>query len=152
MYARLGDFYQKRGEIDRSAAFYFKSARMTSDPFLASKIYVALAALALQKEDRAGEMQYSKKAIDLNPRNAAAHGYLSDAYSALGHHREALEQAKVALRFAPGSDVYWNNLGLIYVHMGQPENAVHSFNKALEINPKSEKAQQNKIAALSLVQ
>lgn len=151
VYAHLGDFYQKNGELDRSETFYRKSVQNVSDPALASKIYVSLAALAFHKGDHAQQLIYSKKAIDFNPRNPAAHGYLSDAYSMLGHHREALEHAKVAVRFAPGSDMYWNNLGLVYVHMGETENAVQSFNKALDINPKNTKAQENKLAALSML-
>ncbi|GAB4483956.1 MAG: hypothetical protein OHK006_06780 [Thermodesulfovibrionales bacterium] len=75
------------------------------------------------------------------PKNASYWSYLSLAYSKLpGRIKDAEEALLTALKVEPFNADFHANLGLIYIRANQMKKARASFEKALKIDPKNEKA------------
>lgn len=75
------------------------------------------------------------------PKNASYWSYLSLAYSKIpGRIKDAEESLLTALKVEPFNADFHSNLGLIYVKAGLMKKARASFEKALKIDAKNEKA------------
>jgi len=81
------------------------------------------------------------RATHLAPTNAVYLSYLSLAYSKVPDHvKEAEEALLAALKIEPFNAEFHSHLGLIYMKAGLKKKAHSSFQKALKIDPKNEKA------------
>ena len=60
---------------------------------------------------------------------------LANAYSQLGNSRQAVDCYREALQFNPDSAIIYNNLGWELKGINEPDDAVVSFRKALNLNP-----------------
>ncbi|MEJ2696435.1 MAG: DUF4388 domain-containing protein [Candidatus Sulfobium sp.] len=88
-----------------------------------------------------GAVDHFRWAAKLMPGNSRYWSYLSLAYSKVAGRLELAEQALLtAIRLEPSNADYHANLGLIYLKAGTREKAGSSFQEALRIDPRNEKA------------
>ncbi len=81
------------------------------------------------------------RATHVVPKNAVYLNYLSLAYSKFPEHvKEAEEALLAALKIEPFNAEFHSHLGLVYMKAGLKKKAHLSFQKALKIDPGSEKA------------
>ena len=90
--------------------------------------------IAANKPEKALEC-YSK-AINLDPSNAIYFSNRAAAYSMMGDHFNALEDAKQSCKLNPNYSKAYNRLGKAHLALGEPEEAIIAFTKALELDPK----------------
>jgi Flp pilus assembly protein TadD len=88
-----------------------------------------------------GAIDRFKWAAKLEPENANYWSYLSLACSKVpGRIKEAEEALLTALKLEPFNADFHSHLGLVYMKAGLKKRANASFQKALKIDPKNEKA------------
>lgn len=77
-------------------------------------------------------------ALALDPYLTDAHNFLGAVYAETGRYAEAEEQYTIALRDPayPTPELVYLNLGLLRVSRGEDEEAVESFRRAVEIDPR----------------
>lgn len=76
-----------------------------------------------------------RRAIALKPDYGTAYHWYSLFKRVMNQHAEALNIEKQALLYDPLSLVKNQNLGAIYVDLGQHDNGIEQLNKVLEIDP-----------------
>ena len=90
--------------------------------------------IAANKPEQAVEC-YSQ-AIKIDPDNAIYFSNRAAAYSMMGEHFKALEDAKQSCKLNPSYSKAFNRLGKAHLALGEPEEAVVAFERALELEPK----------------
>lgn len=75
------------------------------------------------------------KAISLDSSNAVYFSNRAAAYSMMNEHFKALDDAKEACKLNPSYSKAFNRLGKAQMALGEPEDAVISFQKALDLEP-----------------
>lgn len=90
--------------------------------------------IAANKPEKA--LECYGKAINLDPSSAIYFCNRAAAHSMLGDHFGALEDAKQSCRLNPNYAKAYNRLGKAHLALGEPEDAIAAFTKALEIDPK----------------
>lgn len=76
-----------------------------------------------------------RKAVELQPADAAAHSNLGNAQKDLGQLEEAVTSYRRALKLKPNLAGIHLNLGIALMEIGQVENAIKSFRQALALEP-----------------
>lgn len=90
--------------------------------------------IAANKPEEAVEC-YSN-AIKIDSSNAIYFSNRAAAYSMMDEHFKALEDAKQSSKLNPSYSKAYNRLGKAHLALGEPEEAVVAFEKALELEPK----------------
>lgn len=90
--------------------------------------------VAANKPEQAVEC-YSN-AIRIDPSNAIYFSNRAAAYSMMGEHFKALDDAKQSCALNPSYSKAFNRLGKAHLALGEPEEAVAAFERALELEPK----------------
>ena len=86
---------------------------------------------ANKKDQAIAEMQ---RAIELNPRNAAALNYLGYTYADMGVHLDEAEHLiRRALELQPNDGIYIDSLGWVYYQRGEYKRAVEQLERAVEL-------------------
>lgn len=83
-----------------------------------------------------------KKAVALEPKFAPAHNGLGKSYAILNEMEKAEEHFHKVIELAPGMDQGYMNLGLLYILKGRPQEALPLLEKALALNPRNQKVQE----------
>ena len=95
-----------------------------------------------------GAIDNFKWAVRLVPDSSRYWSYLSLAYSKVaGRLKDAEEALLTAIKLEPFNADYHANLGLIYLKAGARKRARTSFEKALKIDPRNEKANKGLLQA-----
>ena len=79
-----------------------------------------------------GDLQ---SAVDLNPGYESSHHIFSTAFSALGRHEEAMQEAQRALELSPLSLAAILNVGWVNFHARNYEASIEQCRTALELEP-----------------
>ena len=79
-------------------------------------------------------------AVAVTRDNYIAHGNLAAHYFVQGELGRAREHCVESLRIAPLQFTAWNNLGAIEAALGRDEPALHAYERAVLLDPKSAKA------------
>ncbi|MCB1194836.1 tetratricopeptide repeat protein [bacterium] len=91
---------------------------------------------------RNGEYPYAalmfEKYLTLKTDNIKIYHYLSQIYLHLKQYSDAAVVLKRATELEPSSFSHWHQLGTAYMGAGFTNEAIHSFEKALEIRPDTE--------------
>lgn len=90
--------------------------------------------IAANKPEKAVECY--DKAIKNDSSNAVYFSNRAAAYSMMGEHFKALEDAKQSCKLNPSYSKAYNRLGKAHLALGEPEEAVVAFEKAVELDPK----------------
>lgn len=91
--------------------------------------------LAYQTKRYALAVESIERAVQLNPRMAAAFINLGNAYQDAGNSDKAIESYQKALALQPDSAVAHNNLGALLRDRGSVDEAEENFRRALAIQP-----------------
>ena len=94
------------------------------------------------------EIEYSRKALEINPEYLDALYNTGVAYGKLGEHNKAIECYAKALEIHPGDVGAWNNLGWNFGKLGDHFQEIESYKKALRIDPNNGFARKSLEAAL----
>jgi tetratricopeptide (TPR) repeat protein len=88
---------------------------------------------------RNSETAFSR-ALAVTHRNYIAHGNLAAHYFVQGDLTRAREHCVESLHIAPLQFTAWNNLGAIEAALGEEKAALHAYERAVMLDPKSAKA------------
>jgi tetratricopeptide (TPR) repeat protein/tRNA A-37 threonylcarbamoyl transferase component Bud32 len=88
------------------------------------------------------------RALEVNPRYAAAWNNKGDALRVLGRPEEAIACLDRALEVNPGLAEAWSNKGNALRALGRPKEAIACYDRALGVNPRYAGAWSNKGCAL----
>jgi len=100
--------------------------------------------------DIAGAEREFKRAIELNPSLAEAHGSLGLLLMFKRETEAAISEAKRAIELDPLSGDTLGGAGTVYLYLGMNDDAIQQFSKALAFDPGNNYARNN--LGLSLVQ
>jgi len=89
-----------------------------------------------------------KRAAELLPKDAEAHGNLAAALRALGQLEGSIESGRRALKINPNFAEAYNNLGVSLQDLGQLNEAVENYRRAIKIKPGFAEAHNNLGSAL----
>lgn len=102
-----------------------------------------LGASLLQQGKMAEAIAEFQKAVDLDPKYAAAHLNLAYAYDRHGQVDMAMVQYQKVIDLQPQNLFAHNNLGVLYDKQGRYQEAIEAFERALQIDPSDATALQN---------
>jgi tetratricopeptide (TPR) repeat protein len=92
-----------------------------------------------------------EQAIADDPAWPVPHARLAQIFLALNEPESAIAEAERAVALAPGSALYWNNLGQLALSLGRTTLAEHAYREALKRHPGDWQAADG-LAALALRQ
>ncbi len=95
-------------------------------------------------------IEYYKKALAKNPDDIITHGRLALALAAVNRIDEAIEHCRIVLAAKPDDVEMHTNLGILLQSQNRLDEAIESFNKALQADPKFQKARDCLSAAIAL--
>ncbi len=101
-----------------------------------------------EKGDYEKVIEYSEKAIRLDPKYAVAFNNLGAAHAKQGNLDVAMECYKKATSLNPNYAAAFSNIGVTFYRLGFLEKAVEYFEKAIELDPQFDQAYNNKIIVL----
>jgi len=101
-----------------------------------------------EKGDYAKVIEYSERAITLDPKYAVAFNNLGAAYAKQGNLDVAMECYKKATSINPNYATALSNIGVTFYRLGYLQRAVEYFEKAIEVDPEFDRAYNNKVVVL----
>lgn len=127
----LGNTYMMTGQYDQAVASLNTSLRLRPANELAQeRLRVATA----RKELSASLMKYRQDVLD-HPKDAEAHVELGKRLNSVGLFEEAESELLMALKLAPDSWQYENQLAINYVEWGKVEKAIEYYRLAIKHHP-----------------
>ena len=85
--------------------------------------------------DLAGAVTQFTRALELDPRSAAAHSGLAQTYQLKGRWADALKAYEACLEIEPGSVAAMRGRGDVLTHLGRLEPAAQCYRRSIEANP-----------------
>jgi DNA-binding winged helix-turn-helix (wHTH) protein len=108
---------------------------VTLDPTLA-EAHTSLADVKLYADwDFAGAEQEFQRALALDSNYATAHQWYAEFLSLLGRHDQAIKEVLCAEQLEPLSVIMYHQAGQVYQNARQYDNAIHQYERAIEIDP-----------------
>ncbi|MFH1243938.1 MAG: tetratricopeptide repeat protein, partial [Pseudomonadota bacterium] len=137
-YMALGTIYDQQGEGKKAEGYYRQSLKIKPDfgP-AANNLAWHLAQSGGNIDEALGFAQIAKEQI---PRNAAVMDTLGWIYYLKGSYLNAISELQDSLELDPNNPVINYHLGLAFYKNEQPDAARESLEKALEIKPDFEGA------------
>jgi len=105
--------------------------------------YLRLGMLARQKGDLHNALKYYRKAIKIDPNNAAAFNNIATVYRMTGRFEDAEEALRSSLLIRPSYTEALMNLGSLLSENGRYEEAYHFMVEAEKLSPNEYKLQNN---------
>jgi Flp pilus assembly protein TadD len=113
------------------------------------ELHNALGWTLFQEGRSADAVTEYRRALAASPNHVKAHNNIALALVELGQLEDAAEHFKTSLRFEPKPEIY-SDLGFIMARLGQQDEALANYRKALELDPTCASAHFN--LAVGLVQ
>jgi tetratricopeptide (TPR) repeat protein len=136
----------KEGRADDAVSQFQKALIVKPDSAeVLSNFGYALAQSGKPKE----AIEYYNKALAIDSNGVIAHGRLALALASIGRIDEAIEQCRIVLAARPDDAEMHTNLGILLQNQGKLDQAIECYKKALQIDPKFQKARENLDAALA---
>jgi len=110
------------------------------DPGKGTMAHVALAEHYMRIKDYDNAINYSFKALELQPNNFYAYKNLGRINAELKNYSLAIYYYEKSLEIRPDLYQSYNNLGLIYSYVGYFDKSIAYLTKAVEMNPEISKA------------
>ena len=95
---------------------------------------------AYENNDFKSAVTYYTKAIELDPKYAAAFRGRGDCYGELKKYPESISEYNKAIELDPKYITAYNGRGLSYNDLKKHSEAIADFTKAIELDPKNTKA------------
>ena len=125
---RLERYEEALESLGRSISLHPHPPTATARLILMGKASRALG----RAEAAAGHFE---RAVEIDPRNPEALDHLALTRFEEKRYEEVLDLYRTMLEVRPDSAQTHSNLGATYYHLGRPEEASRSFERALELNP-----------------
>ena len=136
VWINLGIVYAKQQKLADAVIACQKAVSLKPDLVQARMVLAAI--LVKQKKLEAAAEEY-QKIIRLQPKDPKTYGKLVQLYIDNQIHLDvAISLAQTAIRLAPSSSVYLNQLAWIYYNTGRYVEAEKSLLKALQIDPNNQ--------------
>jgi tetratricopeptide (TPR) repeat protein/O-antigen ligase len=138
----LANTYARLKKLDEAIYYYYEALASNCGY---DEIHFNLATVLMQKQDFQQAKLHYTQSLFINPLS-------KDAYAALGslfltNTEENLEPAiklyEQAVKVFPNEKDFYNNLGFLYIKIGQDYKALECYQKALQIDPNFEYARRN---------
>ncbi len=142
-YSGLGFYGMMPSTEAGSKAREFAEKALSLDASLAEAHLVMGRILRNYDWDFAGAEREYKRAIELNPSLAEAHGAKAILLLFNKHFSEAISEAKRSSELDPSSGVAAQQAGVVYLYQGRQEEAIDELNRALKIDPENAFARGN---------
>ena len=97
---------------------------------------------ALNRRDFEHALTHFNRAIDLDPTFAEAYNQRAIVHYLLERYPESVDDCHRAVSRMPCHFGAWAGMGHCYAHLGKHDEAIRSYEKALEINPRLEGVRQ----------
>src|SRR5438034_3115974 len=91
-------------------------------------------------------LQYSQRAVDLNPESVAAQCWVGWSYQQLGDHARAISFFDRAIQLRPDCAYAHLQMGRSYLQLNRHQDAVDELLRAFRMNPKYEKRRDDLLA------
>eukprot|EP00128_Syssomonas_multiformis_P004931 Colp12_sorted_trinity150504_noHs@19569 len=125
---------------ERKAAATPEELRATAEGFKATGNSL------LTKGDIQGAIEQYTQAINVSP-HPVYYANRAAAYSKLNEHQKAVDDCQEAVKLDPGYSKAYSRMGLAHFSLGQYEQSLSSYKKALEIEPNNQAYIDNVAAA-----
>jgi len=111
------------------------------------RVFVFLLAFAMlsfcQADDAETEVEFFRRAIGIDPKNAQAHVELGIALGKQGKLDEAIESIRRAIELAPELATAHYDLGVAFENHGKQDEAIESYRRAIKFDPEFREAHEN---------
>jgi tetratricopeptide (TPR) repeat protein len=97
---------------------------------------------AMNRRDFEHALTHFNRAIDLDPSFAEAYNQRAIVHYLSERYEESVEDCRKAVSRMPSHFGAWAGMGHCFAHLGRHEEAIRSYEKALEINPRLEGVRQ----------
>lgn len=128
----LGHALFKLGRAKEAAQFLEGVAARSPNP---RRFYGELSTHFYNQDELEIGLYCARKAVEVEPEDAAAHGNLGVMYRRLGRYKDAFGHFKKSVDLDPSHANGWNNLGNIYSDIGNGPAAAQAYKKAIDIDP-----------------
>ena len=144
-HAKLGAFLFERGRADEAIQQFTEVTRLTPS---SSSAYANLGgAYQFKGDNRAAEEAY-RRAVAIEP-SASALSNLGTLHYFEGNFLQAVEDYRAATRLTGYDQTIWGNLGDAYWQLGQRDEALAAYRRAVELAARDLEKQPNDPATLS---
>lgn len=128
------------GEQDLDEAYeYFNSILSIDDQEMWG--YIGLCNIERIRNNNLNALQWCKQSVFLYPENAYSNFYLGLVYLEMQDYHEAINWLQRAVANERNSANIWLRLGQTYQQIGDKEQALDAYQKALQIDPKNTSVQ-----------
>lgn len=132
-YAAIGALYREVGRY--AEALKYLQASLEKDPENVDTAIALARTYDLMKDENMAEQIYIKT-IATAPKNWEAHQGYAYFLTGKGRYVEAIEKYKDVLNLTPQNVTAWNNIGGVYLYMGEFKNAALALKEATKIEPR----------------
>ena len=144
-HSRLGSFLFEQGRADEAIQQFAEVTRLTPS---SSSAYANLGgAYQFKGDNRAAEEAY-RRAVAIEP-SASALSNLGTLHYFEGNFLQAVEDYRAATRLTGFDQTIWGNLGDAYWQLGQRDQAIAAYRRAVELATRDLEKQPNDPATLS---
>lgn len=140
----LASILSDEGDVDRLRPLV---ARMQAVAPERDETWYYAAMLRFLGGDAPGTVSFAQRAVQLNPKHAAAWNLMGSAHAGLGQRDRARDAFERSLQADPREPTTYTNLGRLEFEAGSPEKARRTFQEALSIDPDNSVAREG-LAAL----
>ena len=134
----LGIIYQQLKQLEKSNEYYMRAIAIKSSPDL----FNSLGANFLSLKNYEKSIEYFEKALELDPKYFYSYNGLGQIYIELKQFKQAIKNFEKSLKIE--ETLYADNsIARIYTIVEEYDTAIIYYNKALTIDPKSQRALNN---------
>ena len=142
----IGDCHREMGELDKAIAEYTLVLDKSEEDSLSGKKMSAKALssigeIYLKKGDLEKAQNYFRQSIEVSPDDEILTYNVGEIYFSNQKIDEAIYYFELSTRIRPGWSDPYLKLGYVYLNKGDKEKALLNFQKFLELEPASERAQ-----------
>jgi len=127
----LASLYQERGEVSKAIELMQQLVARQPEN---DQYHFTLGVLYDEVKNKDASIAEMRRAIQLNPQNAAALNYLGYTYAEMGIELDEAERLiRQALALSPNDGFYIDSLGWVFYQRGEYDKAIQQLERALEI-------------------
>ena len=144
LHSNLGLAFLKMGKIDEALTELETAVKLGGDAMAYNNLALAVSA----KGDYDAALEYYRRAISLEPKNAESYYNLANLYMILNKPEKAVEEYKKAIQINPRYSKAYGNLAVALARLNRHTEALENFTKVVDLEPNSTDANFNLATAL----
>ncbi|MBN2400378.1 MAG: tetratricopeptide repeat protein [Candidatus Aminicenantes bacterium] len=143
IYLNIGDSYREMQDYKNAILQYetaIEKAKVADDTVIQAKAQASIGETFLRQNDLKSAQEYFKKSLDLNPKDELLAYNVAEIYFNNQKVDDAIAYYLLATQVKPDWGLPFLKLGYAYLNKADYEKAIDSFNKFLQVDPKSDQA------------